>query len=438
MYDSSSIQQILLQRRKSLRENAELETYVKGIIEEVKAKGDAALVKFTKKFDKSSLNSRDLTVSREEISEAYMKVTENQIRALKSAKQRLENVEKRLLERVNADIKLGEIRIKFCTRPLERVGCYVPGGKATYPSTVIMTVVPARFAGVSNIVVCSPPSENGSLNPLTVVAADICGANKIYKVGGAQAIAAMAYGTQTIKPVDKIVGPGNIYVTLAKMLVSKDVPIDFPAGPSELLVLADETADPRYIALDMCAQAEHGFDSVVGLATTSRKLAERIISQLWKTAKSTPRSAIVVEAIFKSGFAVVCRTIDEMVEFANAFAPEHVEIMLKNPEDVADRISTAGIILIGPYSPASLSDYYGGTNHVLPTSGFSKIFSGLSALDFVRRVAIVECSKTGLLEASEVIKIFSEAEKLPGHFKAVKWRLKNESSSRRADQAGKS
>jgi histidinol dehydrogenase len=429
IYDSSSAQQIL-QRRKSLRENTELEAYVKDIIEEVKAKGDAALVKFTREFDKASLNSRDLIVSREEISEAYNKVTENQIRTIKSTKERLEIVEKHLLERLNAEIKLGEIRIKFYTRPLKRVGCYVPGGKAAYPSTVVMTAVPARASGVSNIVVCSPPRKDGSLNPLTVVAADICGANGIYKVGGAQAVAAMAYGTQTIKPVDKIVGPGNIYVTLAKMLVSKDVPIDFPAGPSELLVLADETADPRFIALDMCAQAEHGPDSVLGLVTTSRKLVKNTISQLWKIAKSTPRGATVTEALSKNGFACICKAIDEMVEFANAFAPEHVEIILKNQENVADRISTAGVILLGPYSPASLSDYYGVINHVLPTSGFGKIFSGLSALDFVRKIVIVQCSKNGLLEASDVIKFFSEAEKLPVHFKAVEWRLKDEISSR--------
>jgi len=423
IYDLSSAQQIL-QKRRLLKERTELEAYVKGIIEEVKTKGDVALVKFTRRFDKVSLNPRNLIVSREEISEAYGKVTENQIRAIKSAKERLEKVERNLLERLNAEIKVGEIRIGFCTHPLRRVGCYIPGGKAAYPSTVVMTAVPARVAGVSNIVVCSPPREDGSLNPSTLVAADICEANEIYKIGGAQAVAAMAYGTQTIEPVDKIVGPGNIYVTLAKMIVSKDFPIDFPAGPSELVVLADETAEPRFIALDMCAQAEHGPDSVVGLVTTSRKLLKSTISQLWKIAKSIPRGVIVAEALSKNGFAFICNTIDEMVEFANTFAPEHVEIMLKNPKDVANRIFTAGVILVGPYSPASLSDYYSGTNHVLPTCGFGKVFSSLSVLDFVKRVAIVECSKKGLLEASEVIKIFSEAEMLPGHFKAVEWRLK--------------
>jgi histidinol dehydrogenase len=431
--DPSSFSQRCLQRRRSIKENAQLEAYVKAIIEEVRTKGDASLIKFTKEFDKVSLNIENLRVDREEIKEAYVKVTDDQISVIKSIKKRLETVERQILERANTEIQLGEIYIRFCTRPLGRVGCYVPGGKAVYPSTLVMTVVPALVAGVSSVAVCSPPSENGLLNPLILVTADICGVDEIYKVGGAQAIAAMAYGTETIKSVDKIVGPGNIYVTVAKMLVSRDVAIDLIAGPSELLVLADETANPRFIALDMCAQAEHGPDSVVGLITTSKKLAEKTISELKEIVESTPRSSIVVEALSNNGFVVICRTIDEMVELANTLAPEHVEVMLKNPDKVFERISTAGIILVGPYSPASLSDYYSGTNHVLPTGGFGKIFSGLSSLDFVKRVAIVECSKTGLSKARKPIRVLSEAEKLPGHFKAVDERLNIEKSCEQMD-----
>ncbi|MEM3722458.1 MAG: histidinol dehydrogenase, partial [Candidatus Bathyarchaeia archaeon] len=310
-------------------------------------------------------------------------------------------------------------------RPIQRVGCYVPGGKAAYPSTLLMTVIPALVAGVPNIAVCSPPNRNGLLNPLTLVAADICGVNEIYKVGGPQAIAAMAYGTETVKPVDKIVGPGNIYVAIAKRLVSRNVAIDFPAGPSELLVLADENANPRFVALDMCAQAEHGPDSTVGLITTSRKLAEKTISELEDIAKSTPRSSIVTEALSNNGFVVVCDTVDEMVDLANAFAPEHVEVMLKNPEDAVKRLNAAGIVLVGQYTPASLSDYYGGTNHVLPTGGVGRIFSGLSSLDFVKRIAIVKGSRKGLSKAYEYIRILSKAEGLPAHFRAVEERMKN-------------
>jgi histidinol dehydrogenase len=415
----------LLQKEGFINIDKRLEAYIRAIIEEVRKKGDAALIRFTEQFDGVSLNPENLRVSSEEINDAYSKVTEDQISAIKTVKEKLEFVEKHLLEQARMEMKLGRVTIKFCTRPIKRVGCYVPSGNAAYPSTLVMTVVPAIVAGVPRVTVCSSPSRDGTLNPLTLVAADVCGVSEIYRVGGAQAIAAMAYGTETVKPVDKIVGPGNTYVSMAKVLVSRDVAIDFPAGPSELLVMADETANPRFIALDMCAQAEHGPDSIVGLVTTSERLAEKAISELDDIARSSPRSDIVFKALSNNGFVVICKTVDEMVEFTNTFAPEHVEVMLKNPENVIERISTAGLILSGSYSPASLSDYCGWTNHVLPTWGYGKIFSALSSLDFVRRVAVVECSKMGLMEAFENIRILSEAEKLPGHFKAVEGRFKN-------------
>lgn len=433
IWNASKIPRKWLRRERLLRTNAQLEAYVKSIIKEVKTKGDSALIRFAKEFDNVQLTIESLKVCNEEISEAYEKVSEDQISAVKSVKKRLETVEKRLLERVNFDVKLGEACIKFRTNPIERVGCYVPGGKAAYPSTFLMTVVPAMVAGVSSIAVCSPPSANGLINPLTLVAADICGVDEIYRVGGAQAIAAMAYGTETIKPVKKIVGPGNIYVTLAKILVSRHVAIDLPAGPSELLVLADETANPRFIALDMCAQAEHGPDSIVGLLTLSKKLAREVIAELENIAYSAPRSSIVVKALLNNGFIILCKNVDEMVYLANLFAAEHVEVMMKNPEKAAAKISTAGLVLVGPYSSASLSDYYIGTNHILPTNGFGKIFSGLSSLDFTRRTAIVNCPKDELSEAIKTIKILSEAENLPGHFKAVEGRLKFENSNERLD-----
>jgi len=418
----ASIKQELLRKRLQKR-NGELEAYVRKIIKKVQKEGDIALVEFTRKFDKVSLNAGSLKVSREEISEAYEKVTEDQIRALKSMKQRLEVVERKVLERLKLTVKVDGVQIDIRTIPLRRVGCYVPGGKAAYPSTLLMTVVPALVAGVPNIVVCSPPDKNGSPNPLTLVAADICGVDEVYRVGGPQAIAAMAYGTQTIKPVDKIVGPGNIYVTMAKMLVSRDVAIDFPAGPSELLVLADKTANPRYVALDMFAQAEHGPDTVVGLITTSKSLAEKTFWEIKELLRSSPRKEIITRALSDNGFIIVCKTLEEIIELTNDFAPEHVELMLENPEEVIEKIFAAGIILIGPHSPASLSDYYGGTNHVLPTGGYGKFFSALSCLDFVKRVAVLRCSREGLFKACEHIRILSEAENLPCHFKAVEGRF---------------
>ena len=316
------------------------------------------------------------------------------------------------------------VTVQNVLRAIESVGCYVPGGQAAYPSTLVMAAVPARAAGVPRIVVCSPPNAEGRVNPLILAAADICGVNEVYKVGGAQAIAALAYGTETIKPVKKIVGPGSKYVTIAKILVSKDVTIDMPAGPSEVLVLADKTANPKFIALDMISQVEHGGDSVAGLITTSKKLAEEVQTFLSNTAIGLDRREIVEKALEQYGFIIICSNMAEAIDLANAFAPEHVELMMQDPEKTAEKITSAGIILVGSYSPVALSDYATGTNHVLPTGGFGRAFSGLSALDFARRVSIVESSKEGLYSVREHVKVMTEAENLPNHFEAVKARFK--------------
>jgi histidinol dehydrogenase len=272
-------------------------------------------------------------------------------------------------------------------------------------------------------VVCSPPNAEGKVNPLVLVAADICGVNEVYKVGGAQAVAALAYGTETIQPVKKIVGPGSKYVTAAKILVSKDVAIDMPAGPSEILVLADETANPRLIALDMISQAEHGEDSVAGLITTSQRLAEDVQNWLAKAVAGAERGEIVAKALEQYSFIITCKDMAEAVELANVFAPEHVEIMARNPDKIAEKITSAGLILIGSYSPVALSDYSSGTNHVLPTGGFGSVYSGLSALDFARRVSIVESSRDGLQSVLEHVKVLTAAENLPNHYKAVEARF---------------
>jgi histidinol dehydrogenase len=286
-----------------------------------------------------------------------------------------------------------------------------------------MTAVPAKIAGVPRVVVCSPSNAKGKVNPLVLVAADICGVDEVYKVGGAQAIAALAYGTKVIAPVLKIVGPGSKYVTAAKVLVSTDVAIDMPAGPSEVLILADESADARLIAFDMVSQAEHGGDSVAGLITTSEKLAENVQKKLAEFAASAERSEKISESFTKYGFIIVCKSIDEMVRLANQFAPEHLEVMTCKPKEIADSL-TAGLILLGPYSPVALSDYGSGTNHVLPTGGFAKSFSGLSVFDFMRRVSIVESSRTSLEQVKDTIKVIAEAENLPNHYKAVDARFK--------------
>ncbi len=405
------------------KENQQVENGVKAIIKQVKENGDKALIKLTEKFDKAKIQPQKLKVTLEEIKEAYAKTSKEQIEAIKFIRERISKFEAVSASKEETQTINEGIKIISLLRPIESVGCYVPGGQAAYPSTLVMTATPAKVAGVPRIVVCSPPNAEGKVNPLVLVAADICGVDEIYKVGGAQAIAALAYGTETIKPVRKIVGPGNRYVTVAKILVSKDVAIDMPAGPSEVLVIADETADPKLIAFDMISQAEHGGDSVAGIITTSEKIALGVQENIAKFAASTDRSDKVLKSLEKNGFIITCKSIEEAVDLANAFAPEHLEIMTSNPNKIAEKV-TAGLVLIGSYSPVALSDYAAGTNHVLPTGGFASGFSGLSALDFTRRVSIVESTKAGLEKAEEKIRVITEAENLPNHYKAIEARLK--------------
>jgi histidinol dehydrogenase len=403
--------------------NAQVESNVKAIISHVVKNGDAALLALTKQFDEARLEAKNLQVKPNEIKNAYDNVSQKQIDALRFMKNKVSSFEQLVLKQVGLRTSSEGITIQNVLCPIESVGCYVPGGQAAYPSTLVMTAVPAKTAGVPRIVVCSPPNAEGKVNPLVLVAADICGVNEVYKVGGAQAIAALAYGTETIRPVKKIVGPGSKYVTAAKILVSKDVAIDMPAGPSEVLVLADETANTQLIALDMISQAEHGGDSVAGLITTSEKLAREVQSLLAKTAAVAERGEIVRKALEKCGFIITCDSMAEAVGLVNVFAPEHIEIMTRNPNKIAEKITSAGLILVGSYSPVALSDYGSGTNHVLPTGGFGSAYSGLSALDFTRRVSIVESSKEGLQAVLDRVKVMTEAENLPNHYKAVEARF---------------
>ena len=414
-----------IEKRRALgwESTEELEKYVKSIINEIKKRGDAALLEFTQKFDHTNLTPENFCVTKEEIEDAYSMVSKKQISALEFMKDKIENFERQLLKQIDLTID-DDIRVQIIPRPIQSIGCYVPGGEAAYPSTLLMTVTPANVAQVPRIVVCSPPSENGLINPLTVVAADICEIDEIYKVGGAQAIAALAYGTESINPVKKIVGPGNKFVTIAKLLVSRDTAIDMPAGPSEILVLADETADPQIVALDMISQAEHSTESVAGLVTTSKDLTQKVIEELKKLIPKVSRGNFISEALTKHGFIITYDNIEEAIDFSNKFAPEHLEVITKNPMEVANKISSAGLILIGPYTPASASDYCIGTNHVLPTSGFGDVFSGLSVFDFVKRINCIECSKKGLFKLRENIRILAESEGLPNHFLAVDGRFK--------------
>jgi len=396
---------------------------VKIIIDEVKTRGDAALIDYSKRFEGVELSVDQIRVSGEDIKRAYRKISKKQISAIKFVKRRVEKLQKRILQKIVFHYESEGIKIRGYVSPIRRLGCYVPGGSAVYPSSLIMTVIPAKVAGVPEVVVCSPIQKEGEIDPMILVTADICRVDEIYRVGGAQAIAAMAYGTETIKPVDKIVGPGNRFVMTAKILVSKDLPIDAPAGPSEIVVLADESADARIIALDLISQAEH-LDGVAVLVTTSKKILDSVIEELWKTVKNVSNYELVFQNLVKNGCIIICKDLEEAVRFINEFAPEHLEILTADGWKVAEQIMSAGLILIGDYTPVAASDYCFGTLHILPTEGYCHVYSGLSVLDFVKRFNIVECSKEGLNKVREPLKTMAETEKLLNHSWAVEGRFK--------------
>ncbi len=401
--------------------DSQLQLYVGPIVEDVRRRGDEAVKEYTQKFD--NVATDELRVQPEEIQDAYNAVTEVQIEALKELKKRLEAVESKRLSLLSFTIQIEGVGIECTVRPLRSVGCYVPGGKAVYPSSLVMNVVPAKVAGVKEIIVCTPPGRDGSPSPLTLVAADICGVDAVYKAGGAQAVAAMAYGTETIPRVDKIVGPGNRYVTTAKQVVSNVVSIDKPAGPSEILVLADGNADPRLIALDLISQAEHGEGGAYGLVTTSTVLADEVDEALIDILNSLSNGEAVGDLLSQGGFTCIVESIDEAIEFANQYAPEHLEILTEDPRGVSDKVTSAGLVLLGPYSPVSATDYSMGVNHVLPTGGYGKVASGITVLDYLRTVSVVDSTMDGLEKVRGSVKALSEAEGLPNHSQAVEGRF---------------
>lgn len=415
----------LLERRwpNTERANSELYDYVASIIAHVRNQGDQAILEYSKSFDKVVLTGEDIRVTPQEIEEAFSHVSDEQVEALHMAKGRLEAVESERLKRLSFKTSMNGVTINQRVLPIGKVGCYVPGGRAAYPSTLIMNVTPAIVVGVPRVVVCTPPGKDGEITPLTLVAADICGVNTVYRVGGAQAVAALAYGTETIEPVEKIVGPGNKYVTAAKNLVSKVVSIDKPAGPTEILIVADESADPRLIVYDMISQAEHGEGGISGLVTFSKTLADCVMEALEERLKEAPRGDDVSATLSEGGFIYVCSKLDEAVSFVNKFAPEHLEIHTEEPMKVAEKIISAGLILLGPYTPVSATDYCMGVNHVLPTGGYGKINSGLSVLDYVKIVSVVQCSREGLDTVRNPIRALADAEGLPNHGLAVEGRF---------------
>ena len=395
---------------------------VQAILTDVQKNGDSAVKKYERKFTGASISS--LRVTKNEIKQAYSKVTKKQILAIKTAKSRLVKTElslKSKLKKTNLSVDGTKIERKFV--PILNVGCYVPGGLARYPSSVVMSVIPAKVAGVKRIVVVTPPNQNGTIEPFTLVTCDICGVTEIYKTGGAQAIGALAFGTKSIKKVEKIVGPGGLFVSMAKALVSDLVSIDMIAGPTELGIIADGTADSNLIVNDLFSQAEHSVDTFCFVITNSMKLANNVQKLIKNRISQRERSNIINKSLSTNGFIAICRSQSDIVNLTNELAPEHLEIMAKYPKLMADKITSAGLILIGKNTPSAASDYLLGTNHILPTSRFARVRGSLSVLDFMKMKTQVESSRKSLIKISSLLKEFTKAEQLPNHYEAIRSRI---------------
>jgi len=397
---------------------------VQSILNDVRKNGDSAVKKYEQKFN--GKNTSQLRVSEKEIKEAMSKISRKERNAIDDVKFAMFSMGGlRLMDRLynykDTISKANGVTQSFV--PISSVGCYIPGGQARYPSSTIMSVRPAAKARVKRIVVVSPPGPDGKIDPLTIAAAKMCGATEIYKIGGAQAIGALAYGTKSIPKVDKIVGPGGKFVSIAKSLVSDQTAIDMVAGPTELGIVADASSNPELVALDLISQAEHSKDTMCFVITKSKTVATQIQKSIEKLIPDAERSSIIKESISKNGFIAVCKNENEMIGLANEIAPEHMELMVKNAKTLSKKITGAGLLLIGKNTPSSASDYLLGTNHILPTNGFGRTRGGLSVLDFLKLQTVIESKKSGLRKISKSLKVLTDAEDLPNHYKAVKRRL---------------
>ena len=404
----------------------EYEATVKEIVENVRHNGDEALKEYTLQFDHTELDTRKMLVSDDEIAEAESLVDPELKQVMQKSLENIRNYHKKQLRTSWFDAQPNGTILGQKVTPLTRVGVYVPGGKAAYPSTVLMNIVPASVAGVPEIVMVTPPGKDGKVNPVTLTAAKMAGATKIYKVGGAQAIAALAFGTATVPKVDKIVGPGNIFVALAKKCVYGYVSIDSIAGPSEILVIADETANPRHIAADLLSQAEHDELASAILITTSKKLADEVNQYIEKMVPNLSRRAILEKSLENYGYILLAESLDEAIDVANEIASEHLEIVTANPFEVMTKIKNAGAIFLGSYSSEPLGDYFAGPNHVLPTNGTAKFFSPLSVDDYVKKSSIIYYSKEALAAVHEDIEKFAKAEGLTAHANSIHVRFDGE------------
>lgn len=409
--------------KRSPNSYGEFESRVNDIIEQVRAKKDAAIFDYTKKFDGADINAANILVTEDEIKEAYEKVDEKLLEVIRKALVNIRTYHEKQRQYSWFDSEDSGIILGQKVTALERVGVYVPGGKAVYPSSVLMNVVPAKVAGVKEIVMTTPPGKDGKVCASTLVAAKEAGVDRIYKVGGAQAIAALAFGTESVPKVDKIVGPGNIYVALAKKAVFGYVSIDSIAGPSEILVLADETANPKFVAADLLSQAEHDEMASAILITTSQELAEQVSVEIERFVAKLSRKEIIQKSLDNYGYLLVAENMENAIATVNAIASEHLELVTKNPFEVMTKIKNAGAIFIGEYSSEPLGDYFAGPNHVLPTNGTAKFFSPLSVDDFIKKSSIISYSKEALQPIYKDIVQFAECEQLTAHANSIRVRF---------------
>jgi len=409
--------------KRSPNSYGKFEAAVGEILSNVRANKDAALFKYTKDFDKADINASNIVVTKEEIEEAYTKVDPKLVNVIRKALKNIKEYHEKQKQYSWFDSKPDGTILGQKVTALSRVGVYVPGGKAAYPSSVLMNVIPAKVAGVEQIIMCTPPDHEGKVYPTTLVAANEAGVDVIYKAGGAQAIAAMAYGTESVPKVDKICGPGNIYVALAKKAVFGYVSIDSVAGPSEILVIADETANPRYVAADLLSQAEHDEMASAILITTSNELAQKVSDEIDGFLKELSRSEIISKSLDNYGYILLVDNIDDAVDAANEIASEHLEIVTKDPFNTMTKIKNAGAIFLGEYSSEPLGDYFAGPNHVLPTNGTAKFFSALSVDDFIKKSSIISYSRNALEEIHNDIETFATAEHLTAHANSIKVRF---------------
>lgn len=410
--------------KRSPNNYTEYESSVNEIINNVRENRDKAIFDYTKKFDKADIDASNIRVTKEEIQEAYDKVDEKLLAVIRKSLVNIKKYHEKQLQNSWFTSEDGIILGQKVTA-LEKAGVYVPGGKAVYPSSVLMNVLPAKVAGVDKIVMCTPPGADGKVYPSTLVAANEAGVDEIYKVGGAQAIAAMAFGTESVPKVDKIVGPGNIFVALAKKAVFGYVSIDSIAGPSEILVLADETANPRYVAADLLSQAEHDEMASAILITTSKELAEKVSDEVEGFVKVLSRKEIIQKSLDNYGYILVADNMDDAIDAVNEIASEHMEIVTKDPFTVMTRIRNAGAIFIGEYSSEPLGDYFAGPNHVLPTNGTAKFFSALSVDDFIKKSSIISYSREALEKVHTDIEQFAQCEQLTAHANSIKVRFED-------------